>query len=80
MKAALRYRFYGTKKTKSIVSNESSEIIRMFNTAFNHLTGDTADYYPQALHKTIDPLNDRIYETINNGVYRGRFCNNTGGL
>ncbi len=62
------------KKTKSIVSNESSEIIRMFNTAFNHLTGDTADYYPQALHKTIDPLNDRIYETINNGVYRAGFA------
>lgn len=62
------------KQTQSIVSNESSEIIRMFNTAFNHLTGNTADYYPQALHKTIDPLNDRIYETINNGVYRAGFA------
>jgi putative glutathione S-transferase len=62
------------KKTKTIVSNESSEIIRMFNTAFNHLTGNTADYYPQALHATIDALNDRIYDTINNGVYRAGFA------
>jgi len=62
------------KKTQTIVSNESSEIIRMFNTAFNHLTGNTADYYPQALHATIDALNDRIYDTINNGVYRAGFA------
>jgi putative glutathione S-transferase len=62
------------KKTQTIVSNESSEIIRMFNTAFNHLTGDTTDYYPQALHATIDALNDRIYDTINNGVYRAGFA------
>jgi putative glutathione S-transferase len=62
------------KKTHTIVSNESSEIIRMFNTAFNHLTGNTADYYPQALHATIDALNDRIYDTINNGVYRAGFA------
>jgi putative glutathione S-transferase len=62
------------KKTKTIVSNESSEIIRMFNTAFNHLTGNTADYYSQALHATIDALNDRIYNTINNGVYRAGFA------
>lgn len=62
------------KKTKTIVSNESSEIIRMFNTAFNHLTGDTTDYYPEALHKTIHPMNDRVYNTINNGVYRAGFA------
>jgi putative glutathione S-transferase len=62
------------KKTKTIVSNESSEIIRMFNTAFNHLTGNAMDYYPQALHATIDALNDRIYDTINNGVYRAGFA------
>ena len=61
-------------KTQTIVSNESSEIIRMFNTAFNHLTGDTSDYYPQALHETIHTLNDRIYDTINNGVYRAGFA------
>jgi putative glutathione S-transferase len=62
------------KKTQTIVSNESSEIIRMFNTAFDHLTGNTADYYPQALHAIIDALNDRIYDTINNGVYRAGFA------
>ena len=62
------------KKTASIVSNESSEIIRMFNTAFNHLTGNTADYYPTSLRPVIDELNDRIYDTINNGVYRAGFA------
>ena len=62
------------KQTQSIVSNESSEIIRMFNSAFNHLTANTADYYPQPLVKTIHSLNDRIYDTINNGVYRAGFA------
>ena len=62
------------KQTQTIVSNESSEIIRMFNTAFNHLTRDTGDYYPKALQETIHTLNDRIYNTINNGVYRAGFA------
>ncbi len=62
------------KHTQTIVSNESSEIIRMFNTAFNALTGNTSDYYPQALQQTINALNERIYETINNGVYRAGFA------
>lgn len=62
------------KKTQTIVSNESSEIIRMFNSAFNHLSGNTSDYYPEALHETIHALNDRIYDTINNGVYRAGFA------
>ncbi len=62
------------KQTQTIVSNESSEIIRMFNTAFNHLTGNTSDYYPEDLHQTINTLNDRIYDTINNGVYRAGFA------
>ncbi len=62
------------KKTKTIVSNESSEIIRMFNEAFNRLTGNDDDYYPEPLRKQIDQLNDRIYETINNGVYRAGFA------
>jgi putative glutathione S-transferase len=62
------------KQTQTIVSNESSEIIRMFNTAFNHLTGNTSDYYPETLHETIHTLNDRIYDTINNGVYRAGFA------
>ncbi|MFT5710836.1 MAG: putative glutathione S-transferase [Halioglobus sp.] len=62
------------KKTQTIVSNESSEIIRMFNTAFNHLTGNTSDYYPKALQETIHTLNDRIYNTVNNGVYQAGFA------
>jgi putative glutathione S-transferase len=62
------------KKTETIVSNESSEIIRMFNTAFNHLTGNTVDYYPKELHDSIDAINDRVYDSINNGVYRAGFA------
>ncbi len=62
------------KHTQTIVSNESSEIIRMFNTAFNSLTGNSADYYPIALRQEIDSVNDRIYDTINNGVYRAGFA------
>ena len=62
------------KKLKRIVSNESAEIIRMFNSAFNALTGNTLDFYPQALHSTIDSLNERIYPAVNNGVYRAGFA------
>jgi putative glutathione S-transferase len=62
------------KKTQSIVSNESSEIIRMFNSAFNDLTGNTHDYYPAHKHHEIDALNERIYHSINNGVYRAGFA------
>ncbi|CAH0540677.1 glutathione S-transferase family protein [Vibrio marisflavi] len=62
------------KKTESIVSNESSEIIRMFNTAFNDLTGNHDDYYPAVLHSEIDKWNDFIYPNINNGVYRCGFA------
>jgi putative glutathione S-transferase len=62
------------KKTETIVSNESSEIIRMFNSAFNHLTGNTDNYYPEALHESIHAINDRVYDSINNGVYRAGFA------
>lgn len=62
------------KETQTIVSNESSEIIRMFNSAFNHLTGNMDDYYPADLHDSIHSLNDRIYDTINNGVYLAGFA------
>ncbi len=62
------------KKLKRIVSNESAEIIRMFNSAFNGLTGNTLDFYPEALRPTIDALNERIYPTVNNGVYRAGFA------
>ncbi len=62
------------KHTETIVSNESSEIIRMFNSAFNHLTGNTDDYYPETLQQCIHELNERIYNDINNGVYRAGFA------
>jgi glutathionyl-hydroquinone reductase len=62
------------KERQTIVSNESSEIIRMLNSAFDGITGNTADYYPQALRAEIDRLNDWIYPTINNGVYRSGFA------
>lgn len=62
------------KKTNSIVSNESSEIIRMFNSEFNELTQNDEDYYPQALRNDIDDINDFIYDNINNGVYKTGFA------
>ena len=58
----------------TIVSNESSEIIRMFNNAFNGLTGNTDDYYPEPLRDQIDAINARIYDTVNNGVYKAGFA------
>ncbi len=66
------------KQTETIVSNESAEIIRIFNTAFNHLTGNTTDYYPEDQRASIDVLNERIYHTINNGVYRAGFATSQG--
>ncbi|MDK2594135.1 glutathione S-transferase family protein [Pseudoalteromonas obscura] len=62
------------KYQQRIVSNESSEIIRMFNDAFNHLTGNALDFYPQHLRNSIDEINAFIYENINNGVYRTGFA------
>lgn len=61
------------KKQNTIVSNESSEIIRMFNSAFDTVTGNTDDYWPEPLREAIEPVNDRIYDTFNNGVYRCGF-------
>lgn len=62
------------KKQNCIVSNESSEIIRMMNNAFNEITGDQTDYYPQELHEQIHKVNDLVYDNINNGVYRCGFA------
>ena len=58
------------KKTKTIVSNESSEIIRMFNSAFDKIGATAGDYYAGPKRVEIDALNDRIYNTVNNGVYK----------
>jgi len=62
------------KKTGTIVSNESAEIIRMFNSAFDGLTGDTQDFYPEPLRPRIDAINARVYDEINNGVYKSGFA------
>lgn len=62
------------KQEETIVNNESAEIIRLFNTAFNELTGDTQDFYPQALREEIDRINKRVYDEINNGVYKSGFA------
>jgi len=62
------------KKTKTIVSNESSEIIRMFNSAFDHLGAKPGDYNPEALRDEIDEVNERVYHTLNNGVYKCGFA------
>ena len=59
---------------ETIVSNESSEIIRMFNSAFADLTPEKTDYYPEELRNEIDSINARIYEALNNGVYRCGFA------
>ena len=64
------------KKNKTIVSNESAEIMRMFNSSFNDITGNYDDYYPEELRSEIDKMNDFIYPKINNGVYKARFATN----
>ena len=58
----------------TIVSNESAEIIRMFNSAFDGITGNTDDYWPEGVREAIEPVNARIYDGINNGVYRAGFA------
>jgi glutathionyl-hydroquinone reductase len=62
------------KKTKRIVNNESSEIIRMFNSEFNAITDDRTDLYPDELRGEIDAVNQRVYGNVNNGVYRAGFA------
>ena len=62
------------KKTNTIVSNESSEIIRMFNEAFDGIGATPGDYYPLALRDEIDAINERVYHAVNNGVYKSGFA------
>ena len=64
------------KKTGAIVNNESAEIIRMFNGAFDGVAGvdATLDFYPKALRTEIDAVNHVVYERVNNGVYRAGFA------
>jgi len=58
----------------TIVSNESSEIIRMFNTAFNDIGASPDDFFPPALRTEIEEINARVYSTLNNGVYKSGFA------
>jgi len=62
------------KDRKTIVSNESSEIIRMFNGAFDGLTGNTLDFWPEEMRDDIEAVNARVYSDINNGVYKSGFA------
>jgi len=62
------------KKQETIVNNESSEIIRMLNSSFNHFADDRYDLYPEALRQDINAVNDRLYGRFNNGVYRAGFA------
>jgi len=62
------------RKSRTVVSNESSEIIRMLNSEFDAFTDARQDYYPQALRAEIDALNAWIYPAVNNGVYRCGFA------
>ena len=62
------------KQRNTIVNNESSEIIRMFNTAFDGVGAAPGDYYPEELREEIDALNEFIYPNVNNGVYRAGFA------
>lgn len=62
------------KKQDIMVNNESSEIIRMFNSAFNEFTDIKTDYYPLALQNQIDEINSVVYDNVNNGVYRAGFA------
>jgi putative glutathione S-transferase len=62
------------KQTRTIVNNESSEIIRMLTRAFDAIGAKSGDYYPQPMRAEIDALNERIYPSVNNGVYRAGFA------
>ncbi len=66
------------KERRTIVNNESSEIIRMFNSAFDGVGAVKGDYYPGHLRPEIDDLNARIYPNVNNGVYRAGFATSQG--
>lgn len=62
------------KQQNTIVSNESSEIIRMLNSAFNGITGNAKDFWPEVMRNDIEKVNSRIYDTFNNGVYKCGFA------
>jgi len=60
--------------TDRLVNNESADLIRMLGYAFDAWASDTTDYYPEAHREAIDAINDRVYDAVNNGVYRAGFA------
>jgi putative glutathione S-transferase len=62
------------KSRGRIVNNESAEIMRMLNSAFDSVGADAGEYYPESLRTEIDTLNQRIYDAVNNGVYKAGFA------
>lgn len=62
------------KKTDTIVNNESSDIIRMMNTAFDEIGATPGDYYPADLRDEINDINNYVYDHVNNGVYKAGFA------
>ena len=62
------------KQQNTIVSNESADLIRMFNTAFDEIGAAEGDYYPEGKRAEIDEINERVYHTVNNGVYKAGFA------
>jgi putative glutathione S-transferase len=66
------------RERQTIVSNESAEIIRMLNSAFDGITGNRLDFYPEPLRAEIDRINDAVYDNVNNGVYKAGFATTQG--
>ncbi|QKT02940.1 glutathione S-transferase family protein [Ectothiorhodospiraceae bacterium 2226] len=66
------------KRGRTIVNNESSEIIRMLNSAFDAYGDAQVDFYPEALRADIDAVNERVYDNVNNGVYKAGFATSQG--
>ena len=66
------------KESGRIVNNESAEIVRMLNSAFDAWGDTSVDLYPEPLRDEIDAINERVYETVNNGVYRAGFATTQG--
>ncbi|MFK7965693.1 MAG: glutathione S-transferase family protein [Burkholderiaceae bacterium] len=62
------------KQENKIVNNESADIVRIFNTGFDELGATPGDYYPPAMRDSIDAINERVYDTVNNGVYKSGFA------
>lgn len=62
------------KKNRTIINNESSEIIRIFNSAFDQFTDSSIDLYPEHIQEQINEINDKVYKNVNNGVYRAGFA------